>query len=118
VICDFADIVVVPFPFVDRPIAKRRPALVFSGGDFNTDNGQTVLAMITTASASSWPSDIEIRDGEAAGLLHRSVIRWKVFTLPNQMILRRIGRLGDADRTRVSRYARQAFARRHTTTSA
>lgn len=109
-ICDFGDVVVVPFPFVDRPISKRRPALVLSREAFNADNGHTVLAMITTAAGLSWPSDIAIGDGESAGLSHHSVIRWKVFTLPNPTILRRIGGLGRDDRARVTRASRGAFA--------
>ena len=109
-ICDFGDVVVVPFPFVDRPISKTRPALVFSRQAFNTGNGHTVLAMITTGAGSVWPSDIEIIDRDAAGIVHPSVIRWKVFTLPNQVILRRVGTLGMKDRAAVKKAARSAFA--------
>ena len=45
VICEECDVVVVPFPFVDRAEAQRRPALVLSKKRFNR-NGHTVLAMI------------------------------------------------------------------------
>jgi mRNA interferase MazF len=106
VICEFADVVVVPFPFVDLPIAKRRPALVLSSESFNADNDHSVLVMITTAAGSSWPSDLAIADGDAAGLMRRSVIRWKLFTLPNRIILRRLGALADKDRSAVKRSAR------------
>lgn len=111
-VCDFGDVVVVPFPFVDRPISKTRPALVLSNEEFNADNDHTILAMITTGSGSSWPSDMEISDGDSAGLRHRSVIRWKLFTLPNQTILRRIGELGTADRQTVTKTTRKSFAAR------
>jgi mRNA interferase MazF len=110
VICSFADVVVVPFPFVDRPIAKMRPALVFSSETFNEENNHSVLAMITTAARSSWPSDIPISDGESAGIAHRSVIRWKLFTLPNQIILRRLGQLGAKDVAAVRRAKRRIFS--------
>jgi mRNA interferase MazF len=110
VICDFGDVVVVPFPFVDRPIVKRRPALVLSSLDFNAGNEQSVLAMITTGAGSSWPSDIGIGDRDAAGLAHRSVIRWKLFTLPNTAILRKLGTLSGSDRSAVSRAARRTLA--------
>ena len=46
--CDRWQVVAVPFPFSERPGAKRRPALVLSNGSFNRA-GHTVLAMITTA---------------------------------------------------------------------
>jgi mRNA interferase MazF len=100
-ICDVGDTVVVPFPFTDRPVVKRRPALALSRRAFNTDNGHTVLAMITTAAGSAWPSDIPITDGTSAGLDHSSTIRWKLFTLPNSLLVRLLGHLGDEDRARV-----------------
>jgi mRNA interferase MazF len=103
VICDFADVVVVPFPFVDHPISKTRPALVISNRDFNAANNNTVFAMITTAAQSSWPSDIVITDEPAAGIEHHSVVRWKLFTLPNALILRKIGELHATDRSAVDR---------------
>jgi mRNA interferase MazF len=111
VICSFAEVVVVPFPFVDRPITKTRPALVLSSRDFNEEHDQSILAMITTGANSSWPSDIVIGDGEHAGLSHRSVVRWKVFTLPNQIILKRIGMLGAEDVAAVKHAARRHLAR-------
>jgi mRNA interferase MazF len=98
VICEFGDVVVVPFPFVDQPIVKRRPAVVLSSRPFNADNDHSVLCMITTGARSAWPSDIQIGDLAEAGISHRSVIRWKLFTLSNLLILRLLGKLGSADR--------------------
>lgn len=109
-ICDFGAVVVVPFPFVERPISKRRPALVLSHERFNGENGQTILAMITTAARSHWPSDIELGEANGVGLSHRSVVRWKLFTLPNEMILRQLGKLTGKDRTTVARAARSVLA--------
>jgi len=109
VICDFADVVVVPFPFVDLPIAKRRPALVFSSEAFNADNDHSILAMITTGARSHWPSDLQIADSAAAGLMHQSVVRWKLFTLPNRIILKRLGALGHKDRAAAKRMVRRIF---------
>jgi mRNA interferase MazF len=109
VICEFGDVVVVPFPFVDQPVAKRRPAVVLSGAAFNGDSGQSVLAMITSAGGSSWPSDLAIEDQQHAGLTRRCVIRWKLFTLPNHLIVQRIGELSDADEARLSSSARHVL---------
>jgi mRNA-degrading endonuclease toxin of MazEF toxin-antitoxin module len=110
VICEFADIVVVPFPFLEKPVSKRRPALVFSTAEFNSVNGHSALAMITTAAGSAWPSDVAI-DGELETAISRqSYIRWKLFTLPNQLILRRLGRLAEGNRREVAAFARRSFA--------
>ena len=97
------DVVVVPFPFSDRHAAKRRPALVVSDRRFNRVHGHTILAMITTARDSSWPSDTKITDRDAAGLKARSVVRLKMFTLDNDLLVRRIGALAEEDRTKVRR---------------
>jgi mRNA interferase MazF len=98
VICNFGDVVVVPFPFVDLPADKRRPSVVLSRQSFNRENGHSICAMVTTATRTRWPSDIAIDDLEAAGLPRPCVIRFKLFTLPNAIILRRAGTLGEVDR--------------------
>ena len=98
-ICDSWDVVVTPVPFTDGPASKRRPALVLSPEGFNR-YGYTILAMITKADRSQWPSDTEIKH-ETAGLKHSCVVRMKVFTLDTRLILRRVGQLAQSDRTRV-----------------
>ena len=89
--------IIVPFPFVDAATSKRRPTAVISNRDFNQKNGHVLLAMITTAANSFWPSDVRLTDLASAGLSHSSVIRMKVFTLPEGLIIRSIGELGGDD---------------------
>jgi mRNA interferase MazF len=110
VICDFGDIVVVPFPFVDLAAEKRRPSLVLSHATFNNSHGHSVCAMITTAAGSNWPSDVAIKDLKPAGLNRPCVIRWKLFTLPNGYILRRAGKLAPQDQDNVVSAARNILA--------
>ena len=95
------DIVVVPFPFVERAATRRRPALVLSKRGFNKA-GHSVLAMITTSSHTSWPGDIAVTNLKAAGLRVECLVRLKLFTLDNRLIVRRIGRLARADRDAVA----------------
>jgi mRNA interferase MazF len=101
--------VVVPFPFVDRKEAKRRPALVLSSGEFNRA-GHSILAMVTTKAHHPWPGDVSIGDLEPAGLKVACVVRLKVFTLDNRLIERQLGQLSEHDRSTVgaalSRYLR------------
>lgn len=108
-ICEFGDVAIVPFPFVEKIVAKVRPALVLSRAEFNDQNGHTMLAMITTAKQSFWPTDIAISDGEAAGLRQPSTVRWKVFTLPNDLIQRRAGALGSKDQRAVKAALRKVL---------
>jgi mRNA interferase MazF len=100
-ICERFDVAIVLFPFIDRARAKPRPALVLSGRAFNAAHGAAVMAMITTAAFTHWPSDVPIADLARAGLSASSVVRFKLFTLQNGIIARRIGRLSRADTAKV-----------------
>lgn len=102
-ICDPGDVVVVPFPFSDLPIAKPRPALVISSAALNESGGTTLLAMITTAAGGLRSDDTALNDLQAAGLKMACVLRLKLFTLDNRLIAKRIGRLSDADRKAARR---------------
>lgn len=95
---DAFDVLVVPFPFTDRAAQKRRPAVALSARGANVATGHTICAMVTSADNAPWPSDVAIRDLEAAGLPAASVIRRKWFTIDNRLILRRAGALAEADR--------------------
>jgi mRNA interferase MazF len=102
------DVVVVPFPFTDRTTTKRRPALVLSdAGSFNKRVGQSVLAMITSASNSDWPLDVNIQNLDDAGLPSASVVRMKLFTLDDKLVIRKAGMLAEQDRSAVSTTLRQ-----------
>jgi mRNA interferase MazF len=91
-------VAVAPFPFVDTAKAKPRPCLVLSGRDWNIRHDHTLCAMITRPLQTEWPSDLPIKDLVTAGLPAPSVIRWKLFTLPNDLLRRAAGVLGLVDR--------------------
>ena len=91
------DVVVVPFPFTDRPGGKRRPALVISSAKSNAEHQHAVCSMITSAPGSDWPSDVRLEEWRAAGLAAPCRVRFKVFTLDRSLILGRIGTLSAAD---------------------
>ena len=99
-ICDAWDVVTVPFPFADREGSKRRPALVISTERFNR-NGHSILAMITTARL-SWPTDSPLTNLTSCGLSRPCVVRFKLFTLDNRLIVKRIGHLTDGDKDQVA----------------
>lgn len=104
-ICSRNDVVVVPFPFVDKPKTKKRPALVLSNLDFNK-SGHTILAMITTKQHPSWPGDSQIRNYAAAGLRFPCLIRFKFFTLDNRLLLKKIGHLSKKDSNQTEKNLR------------
>lgn len=95
------EVVIVPFPFSTQPGNKRRPALVLSKRAFN-HYGSTVLTMITTAGHHPWPGDVTLTDLKSAGLNAPCLVRLKLFTLDNRLIVKKIGRLAAADQQQVN----------------
>ena len=94
-------LVKVPFPFTDIPVQKRRPALVLSSDPFNTETGHTLFAMVTSKVSRRWPHDVPITELDQAGLSMVCVVRMKIFTLDNRLIIGRLGELGAKDRAKV-----------------
>ena len=102
------DVVRVPFPFTDRQATRNRPALVISPDEaFNRPTGHAVLAMITSAGNEPWAGDCAIADLAAAGLPAPSKVRFKLFTLDQQLIRGRLGRLAARDAATVAEAARR-----------
>ena len=95
------DVVVVPFPFTDRRATKRRPTLVVSSAPFNEAHEQSILAMITSSGGPAWSSDVTIEDWQQAGLTVPCRVRFKLFTLDNALVLRRVGVLSPQDASAV-----------------
>ena len=90
------DIVRVPFPYTDRPVRQRHPALVIAAGDLQTAQGLLWLAMITSAEHRGWPGDVVIPDLADAGLPAPSIVRpAKIATID----ARDAGRLGTLPRS-------------------
>ena len=96
------DVVIVPFPFTDSVGTKRRPALVISDRlIFNASMGRSVMAMITTANHAPWALDLNILDLSNTGLTSLSIVRIKLFTLDDVLVVKQIGALSQVDRNAV-----------------
>jgi mRNA interferase MazF len=102
------EIVVVPFPFADRPAAnKRRPAVVVSAPALAEQTGLYWIAMITSARNDRWPGDIPIPDDPVTGLPAPSVVRpSKLATLDEPRLLHRLGQLPSAQWAELIAYLR------------
>ena len=57
--------------------------------------------MITSAERSAWPNDVLLADWRGAGLRKPYILRWKIFTLDDALILGARGALSPADWTRI-----------------
>jgi mRNA interferase MazF len=101
------DIVKIPFPYTDRPVRQRRPALVIAAGDLQTAHGLVWLAIITSAAHRGWPGDVVISDLAGAGPPAPSIVR------PAKIATRdaaRLGTLPPSDRSAVRAYLKQRLS--------
>lgn len=94
----FGDVVLVPFPFTDLSINKKRPGVVVSSDAYHQDRADIILMAITSqVSATSRFGDVIITYWQEAGLLSPSIIKPIITTVENQLILRKLGQLKTAD---------------------
>jgi mRNA interferase MazF len=101
------DVVLLPFPFRDRMLAKVRPAVVVSGEAYNRQ-GDLIVAAITTH-APRTPSDVRLTRWREARLVAPSVARMQLATVAATRVLHRPGRLNAADIRRITDSLRQVL---------
>ena len=106
---DTFDVVVVPFPFTDRPVAKRRPAMAVSSTEFNKAHEGKILAMVTSATA-RWETDVPLQGWGQAGLHVVCWVRFRLFTLDEDLTLRKTGTLSKRDGEAVKAMLSQCLA--------
>ena len=90
------DIVKVPFPYTDRDVRQRRPALVVSAAPLGDDGQLYWVLMITSAEHRRWPGDVALgaRYSEA-GLPAPSMIRTSKIATVEAGRMEPLGRLPD-----------------------
>ena len=98
---DRFDVVSVPFPYTDRPVRQRRPALVVSVPAHEQKTGLLWVVMITAAENRAWPGDVALSDAQRAGLSIPSVIRPTKIATIEAAQASRIGSVGAGERRRV-----------------
>lgn len=101
------DIVKVPFPYVERPVRQRRPALVLAAVERENAHSLLWLAMITSAANRGWNGDVAISDLPEAGLPIASVIRPAKLATIEGRDAERLGILPTTDRRSVADYLRE-----------
>ena len=96
------DVVKVPFPYTDRPVRQRRPALVIAADDLQVCHSLLWVLMITSADNRSWPSDVPISDLGAAGLPAPSVVRTAKIAVIDARDAERLGTLSNSERSAIA----------------
>jgi len=107
---DAWDIVKVPFPYTDRPIRQRRPALVIAAEELEEAHGLLWLAIITSAANRAWSGDVVISDLHLAGLPAPSIVRPAKVATIEARDAERLGMLSAEDRAAISFYLRRTLA--------
>ena len=95
------DIVIVPFPFVNSLKSKPRPVLILNTKEFSIQNSHYLGAMITSSNQEKWFGDIDISLSPVSGLSVDSKVRFKIFTLDERIIKKKIGTLSKENITQV-----------------
>lgn len=103
------DIVKVPFPYTDRPVRQRRPALVVAAGEIEAAHGLLWLLMITSAANRGWPGDVAVSDIGMAGLPAPSIVRPAKIATIEARDAERLGVLPQADRAAIAFSLRQTL---------
>jgi mRNA-degrading endonuclease toxin of MazEF toxin-antitoxin module len=99
---DRGDVILVDIAFSGAIGYKRRPAVVISTSAFNRAGIKLIVAAITSnVSPPFRPGDTLLIDWSACGLLKPSAVRGVLATVDAIDVVRRMGRLSDADFLRV-----------------
>jgi len=96
------DIVKVPFPYTNRPIQQRRPALVVGIPDTPGAPSCLWVLMITSAANRAWPGDVPVSDLATSGLPAPSVIRPAKIATIESRDAEPLGQLPTPDRPQVT----------------
>lgn len=94
----FGDVVLVPFPFTDQSGAKKRPAVVVSGGNYNTQRRDLIIMAITSqVRQPAGFADVLVNDWQTAGLIKPSVLKPVITTIEQGLVVRTMGKLSAGD---------------------
>jgi mRNA interferase MazF len=104
------DMVLVRFPFTDLEAARKRPALVLSPPEFSQSHGDVVVLALTSRPQSG--DSLRLAEWRPAGLLRPTWLKPLIGTLSGRLVVRRLGKLADADGPCVAKALSELIDRR------
>lgn len=96
------DLIKVPFPYTNRPVQQRRPALVVAVPEAPGGPNLLWVLMVTSATNRGWTGDVVVSDLAQAGLPAPSVVRPAKIATIEASDAEKIGCLPQADRRHVA----------------
>ena len=88
------DIILVPFPFSNLLVTKKRPAVVISSLRYNLLSSDIVIIAITSQTSKVLGiGECYIEDWQTAGLLKQSTIKPAIATVEQSLVLKKLGKL-------------------------
>ena len=85
------DVILLPFPFTDLSINKKRPAVIVSTDDYNKRYVDVIVMPITGNLATCQPEDTKIEDWREAGLAKPSLVKPIIGTIEQTQIIHPLG---------------------------
>lgn len=94
----FGSVILVPFPFTDQTISKKRPAVVISSQGYNDARADIIVMAITSQlRATIGGYDLALDLWQEAGLLKPSAVKPVIATLEQSLVDRVLGTLATSD---------------------
>ena len=91
---DFADVVLVPFPFTDQSTTKKRPAIVISSTAYHQQRPDLIRMAITSQfRPMQTVGEVVVQHWQAAGLIKPSVLKPLITTIERALVLHVMGSL-------------------------
>ncbi len=94
------DIVLIPFPFTDFSILKKRPGLIISPDEFNKEGRNLIITFLTSKmNTSKRIGDYKLKEWKKSNLPKPTMSRMKFATISANIVVKNIGRLQKNDIT-------------------
>jgi mRNA interferase MazF len=112
IVCDPGDIILVPFPFSEASLAKKRPALILSVGETGKSFSLLTVAMISSqVEGPKLVGDVLLADWADENLLHPSLLRLsKVATIDRALLLSKLGTISRRDFTTARKEFKKVYS--------
>ena len=92
------DVVLVRYPFTDLSNLKVRPAIIVSVPHVSQD---VLIVPLTSQTASLLLGEFVLSDWQGAGLNVETAVKRGVYTLQENLIIKRVGKISDSASSRL-----------------